>query len=91
MRTVFVTDDSRLERRIKENLETESAARLRENHVSVEDWAIVGSRQYVDNKIAEYVERLGMNYLIARGRIQGIEDNQQIGSHEALLKLSNVS
>jgi len=91
MRTVFVTDDSKLERRIKENLETESAARLRDNHVSVEDWAIVGSRQYVDDKIAEYAERLGMNYLIARGRIQGIEDDQQIGSHEALLKLSNVS
>nr|MCS5573374.1 hypothetical protein [Pseudomonadales bacterium] len=78
-------------RRVKESLKTESAARIRDNQTSVEDWAIVGSQQYVDDKIAEYVERLDMNYLIARGRIQGIEDDQQIKSHEALLNLSNVS
>ena len=91
MRTVFVTDDSKLERRVKESLKKESAARIRDNQASVEDWAIVGSRQYIDDKIAEYIERLGMNYLIARGRIQGIKDDQQIKSHEALLNLSNVS
>ena len=91
MRTVFVTDDSVLERKVKESLEKESAARVRDKDSSVEDWAIVGSQQYVDDKISEYIERLNMNYLIARGRIQGIGDTQQIKSHETLLNLFNLN
>ena len=91
MRTVFITENSKLANKVKESLKKESAARIRNNQVSVDDWAIVGSRHYVDTKISEYKERLGMNYLIARGRIQGIENDQQIRSHEALLNLSSVS
>ena len=91
MRTIFVTDDSAIERKVKESLEKESAARVRDKDSAVEDWAIVGSQQYVDDKISEYIERLNMNYLIARGRIQGIDDEQQIKSHDALLNLSTVS
>ncbi len=91
MRTVFVTDDSALERKVKESLDKESATRVRDKDSSVDDWAIVGSQQYVEEKISEYIERLNMNYLIARGRIQGIDDTQQIKSHETLLKLFNLN
>ena len=87
MRTVFVTDDIKLENRVKESLTKESSARIRETEALLEDWAIVGSQQYVKDKLAEYREQLGMDYLIARGRIQGINEPQQIESHENLLKL----
>ena len=91
MRTVFVTDDSALERKVKESLDKESATRVRDKDSSVDDWAIVGSQQYVEEKISEYIEILNMNYLIARGRIQGIDDTQQIKSHETLLNLFNLN
>ena len=91
MRTVFVTDDSVLERKVKESLDKESATRVRDKDSSVDDWAIVGSQQYVEEKISEYIEILNMNYLIARGRIQGIDDTQQIKSHETLLNLFNLN
>jgi len=91
MRTVFVTDDSRLENQVKESLAKEAVSRIRDTQASVDDWAIVGSQQYVRERLAEYQEQLGMNYLIARGRIQGIEDEQQIRSHDALLRISSIS
>ena len=87
MRTVFVTDNIKLENQVKESLTKESSARIRETEALLEDWAIVGSKQHVKDKIAEYREQLGMDYLIARGRIQGINEPQQIESHENLLNL----
>ena len=82
---------SLMENQVKKSLAKEAVSRIRDTQASVDDWAIVGSQQYVKDRLAEYQEQLGMNYLIARGRIQGIEDEQQIRSHDALLRISSIS
>ena len=88
MRTVFVTDRQPLERQVRESLNRESASRFREKEVGLDDWAIVGSPGQVRERLEEYRETLGMNYLIARGRIQGIESREQIRSHESLMSFA---
>jgi alkanesulfonate monooxygenase SsuD/methylene tetrahydromethanopterin reductase-like flavin-dependent oxidoreductase (luciferase family) len=87
MRTVFVTENSSLERKVRDSLSNEALGRLRETELNLDDWAIVGSPGYVRDRLSEYRESLGMNYLIARGRIQGIENHEQIKSHELLIGL----
>ena len=89
MRTVFITEQAQLERRVREALTREAAGRFRGQDADVDDWAIVGSPAEATEKLAEYRESLGLDYLIARGRIQGIESEQQIRSHELLMKLSH--
>ena len=87
MRTVFVTENSSQEKKVRESLDAESASRFRESEVELDQWALIGSESAVAERIQEYQERLGMNYLIARGRIQGIENDEQIRSHEALMRI----
>ena len=53
----------------------------------IDECAIIGDEAFAVDKIAEYEERLGLNYLIARGRIPGIASDVQIASHEALAKI----
>ncbi len=87
MRTVFITENSSLEKRVRESLSEEAISRIRENTVDIDQWAIVGDRSYARDKLSEYKEELGLNYLIARGRINGIESDDQIRSHEELVSL----
>lgn len=89
MRTVFVTENANLERKVRDSLTKETTSRFREREVALDEWAIVGSASAVRDQIQEYQERLGMNYLIARGRIQGIDSEDQIRSHETLMTLAS--
>ena len=84
MRTIFITDKPAQQRQVREALAQEAAARLRRTD-PVEDWALVGSLAYVKEGLAEYQDALGINYLIARGRIPGVTDQEQVASHERLL------
>lgn len=86
MRTIFTTANKRLERQVRESLSKEAMSRFREQDTDLDDWAIVGPPSKVIDKIDEYRERLGLNYLIARGRIDGIDEADQIKSHELLLE-----
>lgn len=88
MRTVFVTDQPALEKSVRESLDNESASQFREQSVPLDDWAIVGDAAFVKDKLSEYQERLGLNYLIARGRIQGVREEDQITSHELLMSVA---
>ncbi len=88
MRTVFVSEDKKLLARVRQALVTEASVRSRESGNQVDDWAIVGDSYYVRDKLAEYKSTLGMNYLIARGRIAHIDDADQIRSHERLVLLN---
>ena len=88
MRTVFVTGNARLEKQVATTLEQETASRFRKQSTALADWAIVGSPGYVKDRLEEYRERLGLNYLIARGRIQGVDDDAQVRSHELLMSLT---
>jgi len=54
---------------------------------AVDEWAIVGGRQYTRDKLGEYIERMGLSHLIVRAGISGISDEAQLGSHERLLEI----
>ncbi|MDA0789217.1 MAG: LLM class flavin-dependent oxidoreductase [Proteobacteria bacterium] len=82
MRTVLISERTSLIREVRRILAADPEG-------SPEQRAIVGDTAYACDKIAEYQERLGMNYLIARGRIQGVDNAEQVSSHEALAKLTN--
>lgn len=90
MRTLFISENQRLVSTVRENLEHEAANRLRKQAASVQDWAIVGDMAYVTEKISEYEDTLGLNYLIARGRIPGVSNETQIASLELLAKITNL-
>ena len=52
---------------------------------------IVGAATFVQDTLARYSEDLGVNYLIARGRIKGITEAQQLASHAALITLCTLT
>lgn len=85
MRTVFATNNARLEKDVRATLANENASQFRDQATELDAWAIVGTPSRVKEQISEYQETLGLNYLIARGRISGVEDKEQIRSHELLL------
>jgi alkanesulfonate monooxygenase SsuD/methylene tetrahydromethanopterin reductase-like flavin-dependent oxidoreductase (luciferase family) len=86
MRTVFVCDDSTVVNSIRSSLEKVSQNPLGERPSAVDDWAIVGDRSYVCDKLAEYQETLGVTHLIASGRLPGVASEAIIGSHQLLLE-----
>ncbi|MCH7742768.1 MAG: LLM class flavin-dependent oxidoreductase [Proteobacteria bacterium] len=90
MRTLFVSEHKQLVSAVRENLTKEAAHRMRKQAASVDDWAIIGDSAYVSNKISEYEETLGLNYLIARGRIPGVSNDSQIASLEQLAKITGL-
>jgi len=80
MRTVFVTDDARMGRQIRERLTADAvharrgAAVVRPGTAAIDDWCIVGEAGFVRDRIAEYRERLNVTHLIVtRLRIGGIQ------------------
>lgn len=87
MRTVFVTDDDALARQVRTALARVIPAAGRQAPASVDDWAVVGDRRYTRDKLAEYIERLALSHLIVRAGIPGIEEQQQLRSHQSLLEI----
>jgi alkanesulfonate monooxygenase SsuD/methylene tetrahydromethanopterin reductase-like flavin-dependent oxidoreductase (luciferase family) len=80
MRTVFVTDDARIGRQIRDRLTADAlrtrlgAAVVRPETAALDDWCIVGEAAFVRERIAEYRERLRVTHLIVtRLRISGIQ------------------
>ena len=87
MRTIFISENKETCNKVKASLAKENAARFRTEETSVDNWAIVGPRSYVLEELNKYVEELGIDYFIARGRIPRIDDRDQIKSHEALTEI----
>ncbi len=85
MRTLFVSEDAKLVQRIRDQLEV-AARQLAPSRQGVslaaDDWAIVGEPRYVEDKVAAYVEELGMTHLIATrlriGRVETVALEQSI-------------
>lgn len=90
MRTLFVSEDKNLVSTIRDNLQREASHRMRTESSNVMDWTIVGDTSFVTDKIAQYQELLGLSHLIARGRIPGLTNEQQIDSHEQLARIINL-
>ncbi|MEH6592858.1 MAG: LLM class flavin-dependent oxidoreductase [Halioglobus sp.] len=86
MRTVFISDDSAAINSVKSSLGEVSQTLLGDSPSAVDEWAIVGDRQYVRDKLAEYQEVLGVTHLIASGRLPGIGGEKVIDSHKMLLE-----
>jgi len=87
MRTLFVTEDNSMATEVRAALAQSAGHNMRAKAASVDDWCIVGDRIYVRDKLTEYVERLGLTHLIARGRIPGVDNESQLKSHEQLLSV----
>ncbi len=88
MRTIFVTDSRSQATDLRSRLASAVPAAMRTEDVAVEDWAIIGDRDYVQDKLCEYLERLDISHLIARGGLPGVDDRAQLQSHEALVSIA---
>ncbi|MEH6590447.1 MAG: LLM class flavin-dependent oxidoreductase [Halioglobus sp.] len=85
MRTVYVSSNE-TERLALKNRLTELAPPIRGRAVApIDDWAIVGDRHFVTDKLQAYVAELGMTHLIASGRLPGVSGDDVLRSHERLL------
>ena len=87
MRTVFITRDPREAAEVRSQLENSLPAGMRKKDVEVDDWAIIGDSYYAKDKLSEYVERLALSHLIARGGLPGVAGEAQLKSHEHLLDI----
>ena len=88
MRTIFITEDAALATAVREQLGQESRRAAAQDQPDQPDQPaqpafIVGAATFVQDTLARYSEDLGVNYLIARGRIKGITEAQQLASHAA--------
>ena len=90
MRTLFISENKQLLATVRESLEKEGMNRMREQPANLDDWAIIGDSAYVRDKISEYEEKLALDYLIARGRIPGVDNKTQIASLEQLAKITSL-
>lgn len=77
MRTIFISNNTSVLNSVRNAVDADD----------IDECAIIGDEAFAADKIAEYEARLGLNYLIARGRIPGIKSDVQIASHEALAKI----
>ena len=73
MRTVFVHDDPRLCEQVASTLAQQSGKFRREKAADPRDWALIGNRTYVEEKIAEYRQALGVTHLIGSGRFPDVD------------------
>lgn len=78
MRSLFVTDNARETRAVRDALQEAAAATGRlPAGAGVEDWSIVGESGYVGERVNEYRERLGMTHLVvARLRLGGLDPHR---------------
>ena len=81
MRTLFVSEDRALLGRVREQVaatarEMASSGLRRGISLAADDWAIVGEPSEVADKVAAYVEDLGMTHLVVtRLRIGKIDSH----------------
>ena len=86
MRTIFITDQPNRADAVTAQLKLEYQGRSPEK-AHEDPPFLVGSAQIVKDHLARYRDELGMNYLVARGRIKGVSNEEQLASHAKLLEL----
>ena len=77
MRTVAVARNAADEQGLRDALAKSVPAQMADKAGAVDDWAIVGDALRVEEKLAEYVERLGMTHLVARVQVSGIDETRR--------------
>ena len=89
MRSVFVSKDHKLVKKIKLEVEARTEnARVKEGD-TIDDWVIIGEPEQVSEKLDEYIEQLGMNYLIA-SRIRASDIESKV-LEESMALLAEIS
>jgi alkanesulfonate monooxygenase SsuD/methylene tetrahydromethanopterin reductase-like flavin-dependent oxidoreductase (luciferase family) len=88
MRTILVTDNAALAKRVSGQLANSAPRQLQGEDVSVDEWAIVGDRHYARDRLAEYAEQLGITHLIGGGRLPRLEEVEQLHSQQHLLEIA---
>lgn len=88
MRTVLITHSTTLAQRVKDKLVNSAPQHLRGKGIEVDDWAIIGDRHYAQDRLAEYVQQLGITHLIGGGRLPRIEEVEQLHSQQHLLEIA---
>jgi alkanesulfonate monooxygenase SsuD/methylene tetrahydromethanopterin reductase-like flavin-dependent oxidoreductase (luciferase family) len=88
MRSIFVSDDSKLVRELKAAMADSLPHAMRDETANIDDWTVIGDASYVKDRLAEYIESLNVTHFIARGRFPLVSNEQQIESHERLLTLA---
>ncbi len=86
MRTILITEDAALAASVSTHLGQETRRASSQDQPN-DPAFIVGPAAFVADTLARYREDLGVNYLIARGRIKGITEAQQLASHARLIEL----
>jgi len=89
MRTIFITENAGLAARVGQALESSVPHSMRHKTAAVDEWAIVGDCHYARDKVCEYIDRLGVTHLIARGGLSGVDSAAQLQSHEYLLGVTS--
>ena len=90
MRTVLITEDPALAKKVRGRLASTVPRQFQGGDVEVDDWAIIGDRHYARDRVAEYVETLGVTHFIGGGRLPRIGENQVIQSHEWLMDIGST-
>lgn len=98
MRTAFVADDDATARRVHAAIESENSrmrggvkltpALARAAEGRTEDRVLVGTASEVEDRIALYRERLGMDLLVARTEVSGASAAECAGSLERLAEIA---
>ncbi len=73
MRTVFVHDNQRLCDQVASTLAQQAGKFRRNEPADTSDWALIGSRSCVEDKLAEYRQTLGVTHLLGSGRLPDID------------------
>jgi alkanesulfonate monooxygenase SsuD/methylene tetrahydromethanopterin reductase-like flavin-dependent oxidoreductase (luciferase family) len=87
MRSIFISDKPTLIRDLKTAMDDSLPHAMRAENASVDDWTIIGDSIYVKDRLAEYIEKLGVTHFVARGRFPVVSNEEQLDSHEQLLAL----
>ena len=90
MRTIFITENKSLAAAVRSRLEASVPALAQRKGVGVDDWGIVGDRCYARDKLCEYIDRLGISHLIARGGLPAVDESAQVQSHQTLLDITST-
>lgn len=87
MRTIFISNDKSLNKKVSAGLEAEARQRSSQ-FTDLEPSYLVGNAQSVKDELQLYRDKISMNYLIARGRITGVSNSDQLASHRQLLDIT---
>jgi len=92
MRTLFMSRNSNLINKVRTSLTAQGRGVLRQGRdVDIEEWALIGDPHYVEDRIGHYREILNMTHLIARGRIPGVSDKEQLDSMQLLAESTELN